>query len=163
MEQPNLNDLQSATDEMKRLVDRLMDGFDQQAADLPGVCERLATSRSTVWSSDRLAEVTVDAYGVVLEVRLADNAFMNGTPNRLAGSITEAAKEAARVAQERRAEILAPITELGDALPDLPDLFPGMASLREIRETVGAATRTRIVAPAEMNGRPVGDDEEFED
>jgi len=163
MDRPSLDDLQAATDEMKRLVDTLMDGLDQQAADIPGVCERLATSRSTVRSSDRLVEVTVDAYGAVLEVRLADNAFTNGQPKRLAVSITEAAKEAARVAELRRTEILAPLTEIGGGLPDLPDLFPGMPSLREIRQTVGQATRTRAFAPAETNVRPTDDDEETED
>ena len=158
MEPLSLDDLQAATDEMKRLVDRLQDGLDQQAADLPGVCERLSTSRSSAWSADRLVEVTVDAYGIVLDVRLANNAFASGKPDRLAGSIKEAAMEASRAAHRRRDEILAPITETAATLPDLSDLFPGVTGLREIRDIVTAATRTRPPAAAEGDDRPERED-----
>lgn len=154
MEPSSLEDLQAATDEMKRLVDRLLGGFDQQAADLPGVCERLATSQSSAWSADHLAEVTVDVYGIVLQVRLADNAFAGGKPERLAASIQEAAIAAARAAHERRGEILTPIAEAAEGLPDLPDLFPGMTSLQEIRGIVTAATRTQHTAAVESDHRP---------
>ncbi|MQY25466.1 YbaB/EbfC family nucleoid-associated protein [Nocardia aurantia] len=136
---PDPAELPAATAEMKRLVGTLLDGLDQQRADLPGVVERLSRARSSAWSSDRLAEVVVDAYGIVVEVRLASNAYQVATPARLAGSITEAARSAAAEAQHRRAEITAPITGTAESLPDLPDLFPGAPSLREIRDIVTAA------------------------
>ncbi|WP_280368178.1 YbaB/EbfC family nucleoid-associated protein [Nocardia wallacei] len=142
MDRPDLEALSSANNEMKKLVDSLLDGLDQQRADLPGVCERLAESRTSAWSSDKLVEVTVDAYGIVVDVRLTAHAFQAGPPARLARSITEASRAAAEAAQHRRAEILAPITDTAGALPDLPDLFPGAPSLREVREIVGAAART---------------------
>ncbi|BCK56991.1 YbaB/EbfC family nucleoid-associated protein [Nocardia wallacei] len=142
MDRPDFDALSSANNEMKKLVDSLLDGLDQQRADLPGVCERLSQSRTSAWSSDKLVQVTVDAYGIVVDVQLTANAFQAGPPARLARSITEAARAAAEAAQHRRAEILAPITDTAGALPDLPDLFPGAPSLREVREIVGAAART---------------------
>ncbi|MCX4095147.1 YbaB/EbfC family nucleoid-associated protein [Nocardia sp. alder85J] len=146
---PDTTELQAATAEMKRLVDSLLDGLDQQREDLPGVVERLSRSRSSAWSADRLAEVVVDAYGIVVEVRLASNAYQAATPGRLARSITEAARSAAALAQQQRADIVSPITETADALPDLPDLFPGAPSLRGIRDIVAAAAGTSeaVTAP----------------
>ncbi|MFJ1461483.1 YbaB/EbfC family nucleoid-associated protein [Nocardia wallacei] len=142
MDRPDFEAMSSANNEMKKLVDSLLDGLDQQSADLPGVCERLSESRTSAWSSDKLVEVTVDAYGIVVDVQLTAHAFQAGPPARLARSITEAARAAAEAAQHRRAEILAPITDTAGALPDLPDLFPGAPSLREVREIVSAAART---------------------
>ncbi|WP_019928188.1 YbaB/EbfC family nucleoid-associated protein [Nocardia sp. BMG111209] len=146
-DRPDTAELQAAAAEMKRLTDSLLDGLDQQRADLPGVVERLSRSRSSVWSSDRLAEVVVDAYGIVVEVRLAANAYQAAPPARLAASITEAARSAALAAQQQRAEITAPLTGVVEALPDLPDLFPGAPSLREIRDIVTAAARP-VATPA---------------
>ncbi|WP_157172385.1 YbaB/EbfC family nucleoid-associated protein [Nocardia pneumoniae] len=131
----------SATNEMKSRVNSLLDGLDRLRADLPGVCERLTASRSSAWSSDHLVEVTVDVYGVVVAVQLAANACGTSTPERLARSMTEAARAAAASAREQLAEIVAPLSEAYD-LPDLPDLFPGASSLREIRDVIGAAVRT---------------------
>ncbi|MBF6174205.1 YbaB/EbfC family nucleoid-associated protein [Nocardia blacklockiae] len=142
MDDRSLDDLTAATAEMKRLVSALLDGLDQQREDLPGVRDRLAAARSSAWSADRLAEVTVDAYGRVVDVRLSADAFRAGPPARLARSLTEAARAAAEAAHRRRAEILAPITGPAEILPDLPDLFPGAPGLRDIRETVESATRT---------------------
>ncbi|MFI5714267.1 YbaB/EbfC family nucleoid-associated protein [Nocardia sp. NPDC051750] len=142
MDDLSLDELTEATAQLKRLVGALLDGLDQQRADIPGVHERLSQARSSAWSSDQLAEVTVDAYGVVVDVRLAAEAFRAGPPAHLARSITEAARAAADAAREQLAVIVSPITELAEELPDLPDLLPGAPSLRGIREVVEAATRT---------------------
>ncbi|MBO0856044.1 MAG: YbaB/EbfC family nucleoid-associated protein [Nocardia sp.] len=143
MTDPFPDDLAATNLELKRIVNSLLDGLDQQQADLPGVCDRLARSRSSAWSDDRTVEVTVDAYGIVVGTRLVDNAFQKTNPDRLAGSITEAARRAAATAQRRRAEITAPITDSARLLADLPELVPGAADLREIQDVIGAAARTR--------------------
>lgn len=148
MEHPSLDDMYSANNELKRMVDSLLDGIDEQVANLPGVVERLSTSRSSQWSADRRVEVTVDAYGIVLSVRLADDALSGTTPEKLAAAMTEAAKAAAATAQRRRAEIVAPITDATVGLPDLPDLYPGAPSLREIRTIVSAAAQTSTQDPS---------------
>lgn len=153
MERPDLEESRAANYRMKRLVDSMLDGLDRQRADLPGACERLAVSRSSAWSSDQLVEVTVDAYGIVVEVELSAKAFETSTPQRLARSITEAARTAAELAQQQRAQIIAPIIETTEGLLDLPDLFPGAPSLREIRDIVGAAAQTDVAADHEDRER----------
>ncbi|WP_051161566.1 YbaB/EbfC family nucleoid-associated protein [Nocardia brevicatena] len=142
MDDRSLDELTEATARMKRLIGALLDGLDQQREDIPGVHERLSRCRSSAWSSDRLAEVTVDAYGLVVDVRLVAGAFRGGPPAHLARSITEAARAAADAARQQLAEIISPITGIAEELPDLPDLLPGAPSLRGIREVVEAATRT---------------------
>lgn len=152
--------MQTANNELKRVVGSLLDGIDQQIADLPGVVERLSQSRTSQWSADKRVEVTVDAYGIVQKVRLADDALSGATPEKLAAAMTEAARAAAVTAQRRRAEIVAPITEAAATLPDLPDLYPGAPSLREIREVVDSAART---APEKPPTEPAHDPSEEDD
>lgn len=139
MEEPGMEDLTTANAELKRMVNSLLDGLDDQAAAIPEVVERLSKSQSSAWSADQLVEVTVDAYGVVVDTRLAENALRSGPPERLAQSITEAARAAAQAAEKQRAQIIAPITDAAQGLPDLSDLFPGAPSLREFRDIIGAA------------------------
>ncbi|MFB8006015.1 YbaB/EbfC family nucleoid-associated protein [Nocardia sp. NPDC056000] len=145
MEEPGMEDLTSANAELKRMVNSLLDGLDDQAAAIPEVVARLSTSQSSAWSADQLVEVTVDAYGVVVNTRLAENALRSGTPERLARSITEAARAAAQVAEKQRAQIIAPIADAAHGLPDLSDLFPGAPSLQEIRGIVGAAATPETI------------------
>ncbi|MFI5714265.1 YbaB/EbfC family nucleoid-associated protein [Nocardia sp. NPDC051750] len=138
MDRSSSEEPRSAHSELTRLVDTLLDGFGEQSADLPDVAARLAAARSSASSSDRLVEVTVDAYGTVLEVRLSPQAFQANSPERLAGSVTEAARSAALAAQRRRAEIVEPVAGVAGDL-DLPDLFPGAPSLRGIRDMTESA------------------------
>ncbi|WP_280417058.1 YbaB/EbfC family nucleoid-associated protein [Nocardia carnea] len=139
MDRPSPEDPRSAHSELARLVDTLLDGFGEQPADLPDAAAQLTGARSSASSADRLVEVTVDAYGIVLEVRLSPQAYQVSSPEQLGRSVTEAARSAALAAQRRRAEIVAPITGTGGDLPDLPDLFPGAPSLRGIRDIIESA------------------------
>lgn len=139
MDRSSSEDPRSAHSELTRLVDTLLDGFSEQSADLPDIAAQLSAARSSASSSDRLVEVTVDTYGIVMDVQLSPQAFQANSPERLARSVTEAARSAALAAQRRRAEIVAPITGTVGDPPDLPDLFPGAPSLRGIREITESA------------------------
>ena len=142
MDDRSLDELTEATVRMKRLVGTLLDGLDQQRENIAGVHSRLSDARASAWSVDRLVEVTVDAYGLVVDVQLASEAFRGGPPADLARSITEAARAAADTARQQLADIVSPIVEITEELPDLPDLLPGAPSLREMRDIVESATRT---------------------
>lgn len=139
MDRPNYEASHSAGSELARLVDTLLDRAGEELSELPDVAAQLTVARSAARSSDRLVEVTVDAYGVVTNVSLSPDAFRANSPERLARSVVEAARSAASAAQRRRAEIVAPVTGTTGELPDLPDLFPGAPSLRGIRDIIDMA------------------------
>ncbi|WP_330257101.1 YbaB/EbfC family nucleoid-associated protein [Nocardia sp. NBC_00565] len=131
MESWELDGLRSANYGMRNQVDHIMDALAEQRTQIAAVQEQLTTVRATATSSDGLVEVTVDSGGVLTEVKFGPKA-LQAKPEDLGRSVTEAGQAAARLAQQRNAEIIAPIAAATDAMPDLPDLVPGAPSLREL-------------------------------
>ncbi|MEU7630363.1 YbaB/EbfC family nucleoid-associated protein [Nocardia sp. NPDC049220] len=129
-------ELHSATFGMRKQVDQMLDVLAEQRARLDEIQQQLVTAQYTASSSDGLVEVTVDSAGVPTEVRFTKGALRN-TVDQLGRSTTEAAREAARRAQEQVRQLVTPIAAAADVLPDLPDLMPGAPSLRGSRDGQG--------------------------
>ncbi|WP_454196995.1 YbaB/EbfC family nucleoid-associated protein [Nocardia sp. Marseille-Q1738] len=125
--------LRSANSGIRNQVDHILDALAEQRTHLTDLHEKLSAVRCTATSADGLVEVTVDAGGVLTDVRFTP-AALRSTPEQLGRSVTEAGREAARSAREQHAEIIAPIAAEAGSVPDLPDLVPGAPSLREIWE-----------------------------
>ncbi|WP_328404717.1 YbaB/EbfC family nucleoid-associated protein [Nocardia sp. NBC_00403] len=130
MEQWERDGLRSANFGMCNQVEHILDTLAKQRAQVSEVYEQLAAVRASACSADGLVTVTVDGAGVLTDVRFAQEAFRS-TPEKLGKSVTEAGREAARLATEQNEAITAPIAAGADAMPDLPDLVPGAPSLRD--------------------------------
>ncbi|MEU2124124.1 YbaB/EbfC family nucleoid-associated protein [Nocardia niwae] len=125
--------LRSANSGIRNQVDYILDALAEQRTHLAEVRDKLAAVRCTAESADKLVEVTVDAAGVLVDVRFTQ-AALRSTPEQLGRSVTEAGRRAARQARDRHAAIIAPIVADAAAVPDLPDLVPGAPSLRTVWE-----------------------------
>ncbi|MBF6217790.1 YbaB/EbfC family nucleoid-associated protein [Nocardia abscessus] len=125
--------LRATNSGMRNQVDHILDALAEQRTHLKEVHEKLSALRCTAESADKLVEVTVDAAGVIVDVRFTPDA-LRSTPEQLGRSVTEAGREAARRAREQHTAIIAPLTADAEAIPDLPDLVPGAPSLREVWE-----------------------------
>lgn len=114
---------------LRSQVDSMLANLERQTADLKQAqAEALAkTGRAT--SQDGLVEVTVNAGGIVTDVKFAPAAFDRTTPEKLGRSVVQTIQQAALSAREQADAALAPFQE---GLPDLPDLFPGMPSLKDL-------------------------------
>lgn len=123
--------LRSANSGIRNQVDHILDALAEQRPHVAELRDKLSAVRCTAESADKLVEVTVDAAGVIVDVRFAPTA-LRGTPEQLGRSVTEAGRQAARLARERHAAIIAPLVAEADAIPDLPDLVPGAPSLRAV-------------------------------
>ncbi|WP_328407945.1 YbaB/EbfC family nucleoid-associated protein [Nocardia sp. NBC_00403] len=132
MDQWERDGLRSTNSGIRNQVERILDTFTGQQAQLAAAYEQLAAVRASASSADGLVTVTVDGAGVLTDVRFAQQAFRS-TPETLGRSVTEAAQEAARLANKQNEAITAPIAAGADAMPDLPDLLPGAPSLRDLR------------------------------
>lgn len=122
--------LRSANYGMRRQLDAVLDTLNEQQRLLGEVRAELAAVRVVGRSPDGTVQVTVDASGVLHDVRFTPEA-LRGTPEQLSGAVREANAEAVRCAREQTRTLLAPITEAAEISPDLPDLVPGAPSLRE--------------------------------
>ncbi|MGK8523304.1 YbaB/EbfC family nucleoid-associated protein [Nocardia asteroides] len=123
--------LHSPDSGIRNQVDHILDALAEQRTRLSEVRDKLSRLRCTAESADKLVEVTVDAAGALVDVRFGRTALQS-TPEQLGRSVTEAGREAARMARDQHAAIMAPLIADAEALPDLPDLVPGAPSVREV-------------------------------
>lgn len=114
---------------MRQQVNSLLDGLDRQATALQNAQAQVAEVAGRATSADGLVTVIVNAAGMVSDVQFAPSVFDRSTPDKLARSVVAVAQQAAADAQHQVDAVLAPVH--GD-LSDLPDVFPGAPSLKDL-------------------------------
>ncbi|NUP32229.1 MAG: YbaB/EbfC family nucleoid-associated protein [Streptomycetaceae bacterium] len=119
-----------------RHLAHVMDVYEQQQAAMDDVVQQLAECRAAATSADRLATVTVNAAGAVVDVELARTAFRETTPERLARSIAAAAADAALSVRRRAEAISAPVTAAANEILELSHEIPGAADLRDLQDSL---------------------------
>ncbi|WP_157172659.1 YbaB/EbfC family nucleoid-associated protein [Nocardia exalbida] len=124
--------LRSANSGMRNQLEHLLDSFERQQGRLTEVFRELENARTQASSPDQSVEVTVDAAGVLTDLRLTA-AAMRQTPEQLSRAIVDATRAAACRAQQHAEALAAPLDDDLNDLPDLPDISPGAPSLNEIR------------------------------
>ncbi|NNH69475.1 hypothetical protein HLB23_06255 [Nocardia uniformis] len=119
MDQREREQLRSANDELRRRFDRAMQTFEQAR---PGdITAQVAGIRMTAASCDRLAEATVDATGVLVDLRFAVGACRRPAAD-ISRAVTEAAAEARRLAMAQTETLIAPFAAVADEVAELwPD------------------------------------------
>ncbi|MEU0507013.1 YbaB/EbfC family nucleoid-associated protein [Nocardia sp. NPDC005998] len=113
--------------------------YEQQRAQLADIRDELSALSAKAISRDGSVEVTVDQSGIVIDVRLEPRA-LRGPAADIGRAVTEAAREAARLAHQRVSETIGPIEDIVGRMPDPEDLLPGAPSLREPDADVQQAT-----------------------
>ncbi|GAB2693645.1 YbaB/EbfC family nucleoid-associated protein [Nocardia thraciensis] len=124
--------LRSANNGMRNQLDHLLDAFERQQARLTEVYKQVETSRTQAVSPDSSVEVTVDAAGVLTDLRLTPAALRH-SPDQLSRSIVEAVRTAAHQAQHQAEALTAPVDADLDDLPDYTDITPDAPSFHDIR------------------------------
>ncbi|WP_328392235.1 YbaB/EbfC family nucleoid-associated protein [Nocardia sp. NBC_00416] len=143
---------------LRESVDQLLGTFERQRQAMSEVRQRLAETTVSVWSADNLVRVDANTAGVPVQVHLTPEAFKRSTPEKLGRSILEAVQQAARRATDLSRDAWAPIQDMAGEVPDLPDLAPGMPSIKAVIGTLFADPATEA-EPAAPMGRE--DEDEF--
>ncbi|WP_280339872.1 YbaB/EbfC family nucleoid-associated protein [Nocardia neocaledoniensis] len=112
---------------LRAQIDGMLESFDAEKSALIEAQAR-ATELVTVWSADGLVRVSGTVAGVS-EVHIEPDAFKRSTPDSLGRSVTAAITELAARAALAQQEALAPLTA---DVPDLPDLIPGVPSMKDL-------------------------------
>lgn len=112
---------------MREQVEQMLSDLQRRTEGLREAHAAAAEVTGQATAPDGRVRASVDADGVLGDLRLAPSAFDRTTPEALARTIAEVVRQATADAQARVAETLAHFTEAG---VDLPDLVPGAPSLR---------------------------------
>ncbi|MGH3858980.1 YbaB/EbfC family nucleoid-associated protein [Actinokineospora sp.] len=111
---------------MKEQVDSLLDTFHRQTEMLRDAQAAAAQTSASVSSKDGLVRATVDSSGALANLEFAPSAFERSTPEALARTVLQLAREGAAQVKQQVAGLMSPLTE---GLPDLSDLVEGAPSL----------------------------------
>jgi DNA-binding protein YbaB len=85
-----------------------------------------ARTTASLTSKDGLVRAAVDSSGVLTHLEFAPSAFERSTPEALARSVLQLAREGASQVKQQVNDLMSPLTE---GLPDLSDLVEGVPSL----------------------------------
>lgn len=140
-------ELEARNAALRTQVDSMLANLERQTAELKQAQADAMSKVGRATSQDGLVDVTVNAGGIVTDVQFAPGAFERSTPEKLARSVVQTIHQAAQAAREQADAALAPYTE---DIPDLPDLFPGMPSIKDLIPK----------APPVVQPKPQHDDDE---
>ncbi|WP_045317185.1 YbaB/EbfC family nucleoid-associated protein [Lentzea aerocolonigenes] len=125
-------ELEARNAALRGQVDSMLANLERQTAQLKEAQAEAMSKTGRATSQDGLVEVTVNAGGIVTGVTFAPAAFERSTPEKLGQSVVATIQRAALNAREQADAVLAPYQE---GIPDLPDLFPGMPSIKDLIPT----------------------------
>ena len=107
MSQPERGEVAALREYAGQLQDRLHQMMEQG----PRLAERARAVQATETSEDGLVSVTVGPRGDLLRLDLDPRIYRRPDSRRLADTITETVHRAARAAQDRVVEVLAPVVD----------------------------------------------------
>ena len=128
----NNSELEARNAALRGQVDSMLANLERQTAQLKEAQAEAMSKVGRATSQDGLVEVTVNAGGIVTGVTFAPAAFERSTPEKLGQSVVATIQQAALNAREQADALLTPFTQ---DLPDLPDFFPGMPSIKDLIPT----------------------------
>ncbi|NKY28632.1 YbaB/EbfC family nucleoid-associated protein [Nocardia gamkensis] len=106
----------------------MLEGLGEQFRGIAELQKRRALLTATVTACDKRIEVTVNADGVLIATRFADDVLDLGL-DEIAENITAAVQAAAAEVAARGRELMTPLLERKNALPKLSEIVEGAPDL----------------------------------
>lgn len=153
-----------ANDEMKEMLQGLLQDLDAQRADMATLQQRMASVIGSATSSADLVTAWVNTRGILIQLKFHPEAVERaGGLESLGRYITEATQAAAQQAKAKVDEIMAPMKARMDKMPQLSEMFPGLPDSSDyFPEPVEPSTEPPDSQARSTNVSPNGD-EYYED
>ncbi|MET8871713.1 YbaB/EbfC family nucleoid-associated protein [Nocardia sp. NPDC004604] len=142
----------------------MMEAFTDQMAGLAKIQRDRARLTATVTACQKRISVTVNADGILIETRFAED-IGDLTFAEIAAAMTEAVQGAARKVSEQGRELMEPLRERKDRLPPLSALLedmPDVRSMMPVAPKVSTAPPNSPERQYDDEGARFGDSEPFE-
>ncbi|MEV0299053.1 YbaB/EbfC family nucleoid-associated protein [Nocardia sp. NPDC050710] len=112
----------------------LVEGLGDQFRGIAELQQRRSRLTETVSVCDQRIEVTVNADGILIDTKFADD-VLDLTLEEIAENVTAAVQAAAAKAAERSRELMRPLLERKNALPKLSEIIEGAPDLGSLMPT----------------------------
>ncbi|MFI7000534.1 YbaB/EbfC family nucleoid-associated protein [Nocardia sp. NPDC050175] len=109
----------------------MMEALSEQMLGIAKIQRDRARLTATVTACDKRISVTVNADGILIETRFADD-VSDLSYDEIAAAITEAVQAAAAQVGERGRRLMAPLRARKDRLPHLTELLEDMPDFRSV-------------------------------
>lgn len=137
----------------------MMEALSEQMQGIAKIQRDRSRLTATVTACDRRISVTVNADGILIETRFADD-IGDLSFDEIAAAMTEAVQGAYRKVSERGRELMEPLRERKSRLPSLSDLIEGMPPLES---TIPVAPPVSVAPPNSPERRYDDEDTGFGD
>lgn len=106
----------------------MLDGLSEQMRGIAEVQRKRAQLTATVTACEKRIEVTVNADGLLIETKFADD-ILDLEMDEIALNITAAVQAAAAEVAQKAADLVKPLREHRDSLPPLSEIVDGLPTL----------------------------------
>jgi DNA-binding protein YbaB len=106
----------------------MLSGLSHQMRSIAEVQKKRSLLTATVLAEEKRIEVTVNADGLLIDTKFADD-ILDLTPDEIAAAITKAVQDAAAQVQLRARELMEPLLAHRDSLPKLSEMIEGAPDL----------------------------------
>lgn len=106
----------------------MLSGLSHQMRGIAEVQKKRSLLTATVLAEEKRIEVTVNADGVLIDTKFADD-IGDLTMDEIATALTEAVQAAAARVQQKARELMDPLLAHRNALPKLPEMIEGAPDL----------------------------------
>ncbi len=124
----------------------MMEAFAEQMSGIAEIQRNRSRLTATVTACDKRISVTVNADGILIETKFADD-IKDLTYEEIAIAMTQSVQAASAKVQKMARELMEPLRERKDRLPRLSELLEGAPDLGEMMPLVPPASTAPPDAP----------------
>ncbi|MFI2232643.1 YbaB/EbfC family nucleoid-associated protein [Nocardia testacea] len=106
----------------------MLSGLSHQMRGIAEVQKKRSLLTATVLAEEKRIEVTVNADGLLIDTKFADD-ILDLTMDEIAAAITKAVQDAAAQVQQKARELMDPLLTHRDSLPKLSEMIEGAPDL----------------------------------
>lgn len=147
-----------ANERLQEDMATMLAGLTHQMRGIAEVQKKRALLTATVTACEKRIEVTVNADGLLIETKFAQD-ILDLTMDEIAANITLAVQEAASKVQIRARELMNPLLQHRDSLPKLSEMLEGAPDLGGLLPQAPPTPTVSPSSPEWPGNKPDGDDE----
>lgn len=106
----------------------MLSGLSHQMRGIAEVQKKRSLLTATVLAEDKRIEVTVNADGVLIDTKFADD-VLDLTMDEIAAAVTKAVQDAAAQVQQKARELMDPLLTHRNSMPKLSEMIEGAPDL----------------------------------
>ncbi|MFI1465323.1 YbaB/EbfC family nucleoid-associated protein [Nocardia carnea] len=147
-------------DRLQEDMATMLSGLSHQMRSIAEVQKKRSLLTATVLAEEKRIEVTVNADGLLIDTKFADD-ILDLTMDEIAAALTRAVQEAAAEVQKKARALMDPLLEHRESLPKLSEMVDGAPDMSDVIPQPPAAPTMSPDSPDWPGSKPDDPDDEL--